>query len=67
MTPSAEPVIICLCNGLCERRVGAALQDGARRPREVYAACGACAQCGRCTRAILALLRDPPARIPATA
>jgi bacterioferritin-associated ferredoxin len=58
-------MILCLCNALSEAQLAEAVADGARRPREVYAACGCTAQCGTCTRAILAMIRDPGR--PATA
>jgi bacterioferritin-associated ferredoxin len=49
---------ICLCNGLSDAQVGQAIRDGARRPRDIYAACGCRAQCGGCTRTILGVIRD---------
>jgi bacterioferritin-associated ferredoxin len=55
-------MIVCLCNGLTEAAVRDAIAAGARRPREVYCACGKRAQCGSCTGAILSMLRDPPVR-----
>jgi len=53
---------VCLCNALTEMEVRRAVQEGACRPREVYAACGCRAQCGGCTRTILGAIRD---RLPA--
>jgi bacterioferritin-associated ferredoxin len=55
---------ICLCNGITDEDIARAICCGARRPKEVYQACGCRAQCGKCTRDILALLRIPP-RVPA--
>ena len=49
---------VCLCNALTDAHVGEALCGGARRPRDVYAACGCRAQCGGCTRTILGMIRD---------
>jgi len=44
--PSA--MYVCNCNGIRERQVRAAIDAGARRPAEVFKACGASAQCARC-------------------
>ena len=55
---------VCLCNALTDTQVGRAVQEGACRPREVYAACGCRAQCGGCTRTILGLVRDGPPSAP---
>lgn len=50
---------ICLCNGLSDTRIQAAIDAGASRTHDVYAACGCRAQCGCCTATILGLLRAP--------
>lgn len=50
-------MIVCLCNGLTEAEVAAALRAGCRSPREVFAACGCLRQCGKCERAMTAILR----------
>jgi bacterioferritin-associated ferredoxin len=52
---------VCLCNGLSDRQLGEAVRDGARRPAEVYAACGCRAQCGRCAGTVLAIIRGASA------
>lgn len=39
---------VCNCNGIREREVRAAIEAGAKRPAEVFRACGAQAQCARC-------------------
>jgi bacterioferritin-associated ferredoxin len=51
-------VIVCLCNALTDTQLSDAVAQGARRPRDVYAACDCKAQCGTCTRTILSLIRD---------
>jgi bacterioferritin-associated ferredoxin len=51
-------MIVCLCNALSDAQLASAVAQGARRPREVYAACDCKAQCGTCTHMILALIRD---------
>lgn len=68
----SEAVILCLCNGLTDAAITQALARGARRPGEVYAACGCKAQCGTCVREVLAALRaapmaEAPARLIPTA
>lgn len=54
--------VVCLCNGLTEDAVRAAVAAGARRPKEVYCGCGGRAQCGGCAGAVLAVLREANAR-----
>ena len=49
---------ICLCNALSDLQIKQAILDGARRPRDVYAACGCRAQCGACARELLGIIRD---------
>lgn len=49
---------VCLCNALTNTRIEEAVADGARRPRDVYGACGCRAQCGTCTKAVLCLIRE---------
>jgi len=39
---------VCNCNGIREREVRAAIDAGARRPAEIFRACGAQARCARC-------------------
>lgn len=39
---------VCNCNGIREREVRAAIDQGAKRPAEVFRRCGAEAQCARC-------------------
>ena len=39
---------VCNCNGIRERQVRAAVDAGARRPADVFKACGAKVQCARC-------------------
>jgi bacterioferritin-associated ferredoxin len=51
-------VYICLCNGLTDHVVGRAVESGAARPGEVYAACQCKAQCGSCVRLILGIIKD---------
>jgi bacterioferritin-associated ferredoxin len=49
---------VCVCNALTDADVRqAVLACGARRPAEVFAACGCRAQCGSCVRALCDLSR----------
>ncbi|WP_367614908.1 (2Fe-2S)-binding protein [Plastoroseomonas arctica] len=61
----SEAVYICLCNGLTDRVVGQAVEGGAARPGEVYAACQCKAQCGSCVRLILGIIKDLASGQPA--
>lgn len=49
---------VCTCNGIPERKIEAAIADGARSPRAVHHACGAKPQCGRCLPEIADRLRN---------
>lgn len=49
---------VCTCNGISERKVEAAIADGARSPRAVHHSCGAKPQCGRCLPEIAGRLRE---------
>ncbi len=39
---------VCNCNGIREREVRAAIDQGATRPAEVFRRCGAAPQCAKC-------------------
>ena len=39
---------VCNCNGIRERQVRAAVEAGARRPADIFKACGAKPRCARC-------------------
>lgn len=55
---TVDHVYICLCNALTERRLRQMTTlSGARRPSEIYDACGCRAQCGQCVKAVLEMLR----------
>ncbi len=55
-------MIVCLCNALSDAQLADAIAKGARRPKEVYCACGGTAQCGTCTKTILTMIRETPAQ-----
>jgi bacterioferritin-associated ferredoxin len=39
---------VCVCQAIRERDVAAAVRGGARRPSDVFRACGKAPQCGGC-------------------
>jgi len=39
---------ICICKAIREREIDAAVRAGARRPADVFRACGKSPQCGTC-------------------
>ncbi|MBI3196669.1 MAG: (2Fe-2S)-binding protein [Rhodospirillales bacterium] len=39
---------LCICRAIRERDVDAAVRAGARRPADVFRACGKSPQCGNC-------------------
>jgi bacterioferritin-associated ferredoxin len=39
---------VCICRAIREREVDAAVRAGARRPIDVFRACGKSPQCGGC-------------------
>jgi len=41
-------VYVCNCNGIRERDVRAAIDEGAVKPSEVFRRCGSRPQCARC-------------------
>ena len=53
-------MIVCLCNALSDTQLADAIAKGARRPKDVYCACGGTAQCGGCTKTILSMIRETP-------
>ncbi len=41
-------MFVCVCQAIRERDVDAAVRAGARRPADVFRACGKSPQCGGC-------------------
>jgi bacterioferritin-associated ferredoxin len=39
---------ICICRAIRDREVDAAVRAGARRPADIFRACGKSPQCGSC-------------------
>ena len=54
-------MIVCSCNVLSDKEIGAAIGDSAASPQtpgQVYRCLGCSPQCGRCARTIKAMLAD---------
>lgn len=54
-------MIVCSCNVLSDKQIGAAIGDPEacpRTPGQVYRCLGCSPQCGRCARTIKAMLAD---------
>lgn len=49
-------MFVCICNGLTERRIRAAVEEGARTHDEVYARCDCVAQCYACAGEVDAII-----------
>jgi bacterioferritin-associated ferredoxin len=49
-------LIVCLCKGLCEKKLGKVIDEGASTVREVGRRCGAGTDCGSCRRQIAELI-----------
>lgn len=49
-------MFVCVCNGLTDRRIRAAIDAGARTHEEVYEACECTAQCYSCAPEIDAMI-----------
>ncbi|AEV76706.1 bacterioferritin-associated ferredoxin [Mycolicibacterium rhodesiae NBB3] len=47
---------VCLCQGVTNETVSAAIVAGASTPKQVSAACGAGSECGRCCRTIRSII-----------
>ena len=45
---NVEDMYLCICRAIRERDVDAAVRAGARRPVDVFRACGQNPQCGGC-------------------
>jgi bacterioferritin-associated ferredoxin len=51
-------VYVCNCNGIREREVRAAIEAGARKPAEIFAAKQCQAQCARCVCEMRQMIQD---------
>jgi bacterioferritin-associated ferredoxin len=47
-TETVAPMYVCLCKGITDTQIRAAVQDGATSMREVSNALGVASQCGKC-------------------
>ena len=49
---------VCNCNGIRERQVRAAIEAGAKRPADIFKACGTRPQCARCVCDMREILQE---------
>ncbi|MBS0296681.1 MAG: (2Fe-2S)-binding protein [Proteobacteria bacterium] len=49
---------VCNCNGIRERQVRQAIEAGAKRPRDVFAAHDARPQCAKCVCDMRRMIQD---------
>ncbi len=63
-----EFMYLCICRAIRERDVDAAVRAGARRPADIFKACGTNPQCGGCAsdlrERISQTIRDEKAAVP---
>ena len=53
---------ICICRAIRDREVDAAVRAGARRPSDIFRACGKSPQCGGCACDMRERIADTIAR-----
>jgi bacterioferritin-associated ferredoxin len=53
-------MIVCLCKGVCDKRVRACIAAGATSVEQVGESCGAGTGCGACCDTIAALIEADP-------
>jgi bacterioferritin-associated ferredoxin len=51
-------VIVCLCRGVCDRRVREVIREGASTVEEVGKRCGAGTDCGSCCDMVADLIEE---------
>ena len=51
-------MVVCLCQGVSDKKVRASIEAGARTRQQVTDACGAGDGCGTCHRTIKSLIVD---------
>ena len=51
-------VYVCNCNGIREREVRAAIEQGAKRPAEVFRRQGCSPQCAKCVCDIACMIKE---------
>ena len=55
---------VCLCKGITDRQIKAAIKDGASSMSELNRALGVASQCGKCGIATREILRASQAEVP---
>lgn len=51
-------MFVCICNAICDRRVGEAIDTGCSTADEVYSACGAEPKCRTCSDMIETMIEE---------
>ena len=51
-------MFVCLCLGVTNQEVTAAIENGARTSKQVAKVCGAGSECGRCRRTVRAIIES---------
>ncbi len=60
-------MFVCVCRSIREEQVDAAVRAGARRPSEVFRACGQAPECGGCAGDMRKRIEQALARHPVEA
>lgn len=55
---------VCVCNAVTERQIEHAIENGARRLRDLRAKLGVAGECGRCASCAHACLKQAAAAAP---
>ncbi len=55
---------VCLCKGITDTQIRAAVEDGAHSLREVRSALGVASQCGKCGLLARQIVKDALADLP---
>lgn len=55
---------VCICNGLNQKSVEAAVSEGAPTVSSVYHNCGCTAKCGKCVPVVRDMWRDGQMQAP---
>lgn len=55
---------VCLCKGITDRQIKAAIQDGANTVAKVRKSLGVASQCGKCAVATHEIIQQSKAEVP---
>ncbi len=57
---SQQPMYVCLCKGITDSQIRAAMAGGAHSLRDVRDSLGVASQCGKCVALTREILREAP-------